>query len=79
HHARRACAGERAGILNRKTLVMSEGPPGGRSRQMRKSGAEALVRADVIEALFARFDAHLKSLGYLGRKLINRVELSALA
>ncbi|MEJ2408584.1 MAG: transposase, partial [Novosphingobium sp.] len=26
---------------------------------------EALVRADAIEALFARFDAHLKSLGYL--------------
>lgn len=25
---------------------------------------EALVRADAIETLFARFDAHLKSLGY---------------
>lgn len=28
---------------------------------------EALVRADAIETLFARFDAHLKSLGYLAR------------
>lgn len=26
---------------------------------------EALVRADAVDALFARFDAHLKSLGYL--------------
>lgn len=26
---------------------------------------EALVRADAIETLFARFDTHLKSLGYL--------------
>jgi IS5 family transposase len=26
---------------------------------------EASVRADDVDALFARFDAHLKSLGYL--------------
>ncbi|WP_243841232.1 hypothetical protein, partial [Novosphingobium sp. PhB55] len=46
HHARRACAGERAGLFNRKTLVMTEGPPGGRSvRQVaeRHEIAESLI------------------------------------
>ncbi|GFE76932.1 hypothetical protein NTCA1_45810 [Novosphingobium sp. TCA1] len=40
---------------------------------------EALVRADAIETLFARFDAHLKSLGYLamGGQIVDASIISA--
>lgn len=40
---------------------------------------EGLVRTDALEALFARFDAHLKSLGYLamGGQIVNASIISA--